>query len=126
MPALDRKVRAPLPSETRQYWFDMQQLITSILEVAVESTDIFYFGMAQYVDSPVELWHSRTWGSGIRTVSGDYAYDHRGNALFPGDVVRFSPRFVQTSTLKIKTEYGRITFVGRDFRSGSPTKGRVV
>ena len=100
-----------------QYWYDPCDLIRTILN-ATKLRDRMYFGMAQYVDEPTELWHSRAWGSSIRTTSGDVCYTRTGSLIIPGDLVRIRA----SSPYRI----GRVTFVGRDCRSNSATNGEVV
>ena len=40
-----------------QYWYDSVDLISMILS-ASQLRDKMFFGMAEYVDEPTELWHS--------------------------------------------------------------------
>ena len=110
------------PPETTQYWYDMPVLIQSIIEAHGHA---MHFGMAQYVDKPVELWHSRSWGSSIRAASGDYAYDSNGKPVFPGDFIHFP----ETDVPKLgtwKAKYGRVIFFGKDLRRDSPFYSRPV
>ena len=68
--------------------------------------------MAEYVDEPVELWHSRSWGSSVRAASGDFVRIPDGSIIFPGDFVEFPP--LQTRLTGISFIFGRVIFTGRD------------
>jgi hypothetical protein len=83
-----------------------------------------HFGMAEYVDESVELWHSRSWGSSVRAASGDFARISNGPIIFPGDFVEFPP--LQASLTGISFTFGRVIFIGRDRRQASATKDLVV
>lgn len=71
-----------------------------------------YFGMAQYVDEPTELWQSDAWGSSIRSTSGEVCNAQEGELIIPGDLVRSdSPPY----------RSGRVIFIGRDDYRGDAT-----
>ena len=63
-----------------------------------------YFGMAQYVDEPTELWQPHAWGSSIRSTSGQVYHTQEGELINPGDLLR-----IHSSPYRI----GRVTFIGR-------------
>ncbi|KAL8915964.1 MAG: hypothetical protein Q9208_008764 [Pyrenodesmia sp. 3 TL-2023] len=100
------------------YWYNPINLVRFIID-AKKLTDKMYFGMAQYVDEPTELWHSQAWGGSIRSTSGDIARSFGGDLLIPGDIVRFEH-------LEEECSYGRITFIGRDYRESANKRGSVV
>ena len=108
---------------TEQRWFNPISLFHSILSSNL-ATEKMHFGMAEYVDEPVELWHSRSWGSSVRTTSGDFARISNGPIIFPGDFVEFPP--LQASLAGISFTFGRVIFIGRDRRQASATKDLVV
>lgn len=89
------------------YWYDPLDLIRTIL-AATNLQDKMYFGMAQYVDEPTELWQSNAWGSSIRTCSGEVCYTQTGSLIIPGDIVRVTA---------LPYKLGRVTFIGRDHRA---------
>ena len=101
---LERTIR-----EVYIYWYDPFDLIYRILNAELLQSKMF-FGMAQYSDNPTELWHSRVWGSSIRSTSGHYAYSRDGDLLIAGDIVRFEVIFEGLKR-------GRIIFIGQDYRS---------
>jgi hypothetical protein len=105
------------------YWFDPQFVFRDILSSRLGSEKI-HFGMAQYCDKPIELWHSRAWGSSICAASGEFTYSRNGDALFPGDFVQFKAILIRDCNLK--AEFGRVIFFGLDARASSSMKGKVV
>ena len=111
------------PFESWQYWYTPAMLFQDILSSQLASTKM-HFGMAEYVDSPTEVWHCRAWGSSIRTVSGQFVSTSAGDFLFPSDFVEFEP--IQIANFEIPVSIARITFVGLDRRSNSHTHGKVV
>lgn len=100
-----------------QYWYDPVDLIRTILS-ATRIRDKMFFGMAQYVDEPLELWHSRAWGSSIRTTSGEVCRTCKGQVIIPGDLVRIRT----TSTWRV----GRVIFIGHDHRRQAPSPGAII
>lgn len=60
----------PINSQSSMYFFDMRVLLATILSTT--KGHVFHAGMANIVDNPSEYWHSRSWGSSIRTCSQDY------------------------------------------------------
>jgi hypothetical protein len=110
------------PFHSSIYWYPPAMLFRNIL--SSELADRMHFGMAEYVDQPTELWHTRAWGSSIRAVSGQFASTSAGHVIFPSDFVSFESR--QLATANISVKYGRITFIGIDKRTTSSTVGQIV
>jgi hypothetical protein len=110
--------RLHIERKTWHYWYDPVDLVTKILS-ATDLTRRMHFGMACYVDNPIELWHSRAWGSSAMTTSGEFAYTQRGELVLPGDVVRL------TYTVEGYTK-GRVIFIGKDFRAIAQIQGQVM
>ena len=75
---------------SEQHWYNPVSLFHSILSSNL-AAEKMHFGMAEYVDEPVELWHSRSWGSSVRAASGDFVRIPDGSIIFPGDFVEFPP-----------------------------------
>ncbi|KAL8798951.1 MAG: hypothetical protein Q9200_007661 [Gallowayella weberi] len=99
------------------YWFDPFDLVQTILNSTKIRTQM-HVGLAEYRDEPTELWHSRAWGSSIRSVSGEVLYDLMGGIIIPGDIVLFNITGGFTK--------GSVIFIGRDFRSTAETPGDIV
>ena len=57
----------------RLYWLDPVHLIATLLASSEFKTNM-HIGMAEFVDSPKELWHSQSWWASIRACSGIFAY----------------------------------------------------
>jgi hypothetical protein len=125
---VDQTVQPTNPGATsdcisEQHWYNPVSLFHSILSSNL-AAEKMHFGMAEYVDEPVELWHSRSWGSSVRAASGDFARIPDGSIIFPGDFVEFPP--LQASLTGISFIFGRVIFSGRDRRQASATKDLVV
>lgn len=123
MPDLEKRlgIGQDKPQETTQFWFDMPELIKAIIQAHSKEC---HMGMAEYVDTPSELWHSRAWGSSILAASGHYAYSAANRAILPGDFIRFDPR--PLAGLDVEANRGRVVFVGRDRRSKSPSMNSIL
>ena len=105
-----RRQRERIERLAWQYWYEPLDLIQAILS-ATKLCEKMHFGMAQFVDEPTELWHSRSWGSSIKSTSGDVCYTSNHNIIIPGDILEIlSPHSAPLY------KYGRVTFIGRDFR----------
>jgi hypothetical protein len=118
LPAGEKATQLRTERKAWHYWYDPIDFVTKIL-LANDLTDKMYFGMAHYVDNPVEFWHSRAWGSSAITTSGHFAYSQKGEIIFPGDIIRLT-RAVEGFTK------GRVIFVGRDYRRASAIKGQIT
>lgn len=46
-----------------------------------------HFGIAKYVDKPIELWQTLTWGSLIRAILSNFVVSIYLKFLFPRDFV---------------------------------------
>ena len=95
MSAADRRKSsaANATAISKIYYFDPVALFLTVLS----SPDFLmksYRGMAEFVNLPSELWQSRSWGSSIRSCSGDYAHYHNDQPLFPSDTVYYRCRDV--------------------------------
>lgn len=138
LPLLDMRTKAltlkakKLPTETATqkrtkardtvtkdlHFFDPKHLFEAILSSRI--ADKIYQGLAEWVDSPTELWHSFAWASSVRTTSGHYAHYHDGSPLFPSDFV------VWNHPDTGNTHYGRVCAVGKNFRSDAEIPGQVI
>ena len=83
-----------------------------------------HFDMAEYLDNPVELWHSDAWGTSIQATSGDFAYTAAQKTIFPEDFVLLPADKSLASESGIK--YGWVCFVGQDARINFRTTTHVV
>lgn len=54
-------------SQSSMYFFDMKSLVAT--ELSTTKGRVFHTSMVDIVDNPSEYWHSRSWGSSIRTCS---------------------------------------------------------
>lgn len=109
--------------ETEQYWFNPFNLFYTMLSSHI-STQKLHFGMAHYSDNPVELWHSRAWGSSITTVSGEYAYSSSNQVIFPSDFIQIPVGLFNLEDTPVI--YGRVVFIGMDTRARSSTIHQIV
>ena len=107
----------------RMFFFDIEDIIGAILNTNNIRSKM-YFGMAELVDEPQELWHSMMWAESIRSCSGDFARYYPGNRtpVFPGDVVLYS---CSTPTC-VHTHRGRIRMIARDMRESCGTPGTII
>jgi hypothetical protein len=110
-------------SSSWQYWYTPAILYQDILSSALAPK--MHFGMAEYVDTPTELWHTRAWGSSIRAASGEFAYASNGDTLFPSEFVRLASS-ARTPQTQVQVLFARVIFVGLDKRHSSHTSGEVV
>lgn len=104
------------PSETL-YFFDPVHLFSTFLS-SPQIIAKMHVGFAEFVDSPTQLWHSRSWSSSIRSTSGQFAHYSDGQPIFPSDFVQY--QCVDLSCRcqdKSSTHLGRILAVGKDYRS---------
>jgi hypothetical protein len=94
-------------------FMDPKALIAKLLQSPLFRKGM-YQGMAQIVRRPSELWHSVSWGSSIRTTSGEFAHYPDGLPIFPSDIVYFR---CDVSTHACKTHsdmhLGRVLYVGK-------------
>ena len=102
------------------YFFEPATLFRTFL-----SSDLMkkmHVGMAEFVDTPSELWHSNSWAASVRTTSGQYAHYPNGKPLFPSDFLWY--RCLDTACTEI--HLGRALAVGVERRSRSLLNGQVV
>ena len=118
-----RKKENPENSAPREdlIFFDPEHLFKAFL-----SSDEFrakmHIGMAEFVDSPTEMWHSHSWAASVRTTSGQFAHYPGGETLLPSDFINY--KCGQNGCKCGRTEYvhiGRIYEVGIDKRGKEPT-----
>ncbi|KAI9747998.1 MAG: hypothetical protein M4579_007339 [Chaenotheca gracillima] len=112
------------------YWFDPVPFFTTMLS-SNSFVSQLHLGMADFVDEPKELWHSRSWASSIRASSGKYALFPDGQPAFPSDIVIFGcSRDLCQRCRDRNWHIGRILAVGRDFTSngftGRATSGQIA
>ena len=110
LPQREKGQRQIIERQAWQYWYEPLDLIRTILSATFLREKMF-FGMAQYVDEPTELWQSHAWGSSIRSTSGEVCHTQRGALIIPGDIVKIR----SAAAYRI----GRVTFIGRDYREGA-------
>ena len=106
------------------YWFDPTYLISTILS-SEEFKAKMHFGMAEFVDSPKELWHSPSWDASIRACSGDFAYcglRSSNQPVFPSDAVYYKCANKNCSRVHL----GRVYTVGRDFSKFALQPGNIT
>lgn len=105
------------PSETL-YFFDPVHLFSAFLS-SPQIMSKMHVGFAEFVDSPTQLWHSRSWAASTRSTSGQFAhYAQDGQPMFPSDFVEY--RCLDLDCLchnGSSTHLGRILAVGKDYRS---------
>ena len=99
------------------YFFDPIHLFQSLMNSKI--TERMHFGLAQYRDNTVELYHSRCWNSSIRITSGEFAHYKTGSPIFPSDCITFRCLNPQCKTCSSTSSYGhigRVLGIGRDYR----------
>ena len=117
VPVLTKKQPSRTSGNTASlYYLDPRVLCALILSTHDVRSRV-YFGMAQIVESPKELWQSKAWGSSIRTCGADYAKYSNGSPIFPSDFIEYGNPMLPS--------LGRVVFVGRDCRQ-TPTKGSIL
>jgi hypothetical protein len=73
--------------------------------------DKLHRGLAEFVDTPREMWQTDAWSTSIRTTCGEYAHIQETNEpIFPSDWVNYHNHFGGESI-------GRVVAVGRYYRS---------
>lgn len=125
-----RKIPSRMSKTSWIYSFDLPALVKNVLQ-ASSIRERIYNGMAQLVDHPKELWHSRAWGLSVRTTSGDFAQYQDGSPILPSDFVFYNcnlPGCVCVGATANITEahVGRVVWVGRDLRSSTGQPGTIV
>lgn len=106
------------------YWFDPSYLISTLL-ASEQFKAKMHFGMAEYVDLPKELWHSPSWGTSIRSCSGDFAYcgpRSENQPIFPFDIVHYRCGQPACTALYL----GRVYTVRRDHSKFAVRAGNVT
>lgn len=97
------------------YFFDLPALFTRLLLSELKTR--FFFGLGHFVDVSSELWHSRSWLSSVRTISGQYARYRNGSPCLPSDFVEYE--YSRTDGIS-QVALGRVLAVGLDYRSCTP------
>lgn len=93
------------------YWFDPTHLVATLLALQEFKSKI-HFGMAEFVDSPKELWHSPSWRASIRACSGKFAYCGPDNQpVLPSNIVNYK----YANKVCLSVHISRVYTVGRDF-----------
>jgi hypothetical protein len=86
-----------------------------------------HIGMAEFVDSPTELWQSHSWAASIRTTSGQFAHYSSGETLLPSDFINHNCG--EKDCKCGNSEYvhiGRVYEVGIDKRGKKPKIQEVL
>jgi hypothetical protein len=106
---------------------------------AFMSSDIgqdMHMGLAHFVDEPVELYHSHSWASSIRTTSGEFAHiigweeteegdviDSIIDVVFPSDIVLYACTITDCPCQEADSKrlnlahIGRVYGIGKDYRT---------
>ena len=120
------------PNQEDLYFFDPIGLFTAFVR-SEQLRNKMYFGLGEFRDNPVELWHSHAWRSSIRTTSGQFAHYASGKPIFPSDVVFFRCHKLDcargcsdASSTEQRQHIGRVQSAGKDFRSKIQPQGVVV
>lgn len=113
------KIPSRMSTEGTVYFFEPIKLFETLLRTTDICTQM-YFGMAQLVDRPSELWHSKAWGSSVRTTSGRFMRYPDGSPLLPSDFVQY--KRLDDST----THIGQVYWVGEDRRSTQANQGQQL
>ena len=121
--------RAKQPSGLRNsthssmYFFNIRILLATVLSTT--KGHVFYTSMADIVDNPTEYWHSRSWGSSIRTCSQDYAVYSDLTPMISLDFVAYFCGRVDCA-VRHDCHLEQIVFFGQDQRSNSMLKRKVL
>ncbi|TFB02594.1 hypothetical protein CCMA1212_005569 [Trichoderma ghanense] len=119
---------------TSLHFIDPINLFSAFM--STEKAQAMRTGFAHFVDLPVELYHSLSWASSVRTTSGEYAHiqqeDADGNivngpVVFPSDFVMYcctdtdcGCRCQESDGDNYEVSHiGRVIGVGRDYRSNN-------
>ncbi|KAL8802829.1 MAG: hypothetical protein Q9200_006455, partial [Gallowayella weberi] len=124
LPSMKASLKASQPNPTENlYFFDPPHLFSTFLSSPVLRNKM-HLGLAEFVDSPTQLWHSHAWASSIRTSSGHYAHIPATNeTIFPSDFVQHRclvPDCQCQQGDQDQLHLGRVFEVGKDYRSSSP------
>jgi hypothetical protein len=135
-PTATSSATAPVQPRSQEdlFFFDPTSLFTAFVRSDVCRK--MHFGLGEFHDNPIELWHSHAWRSSIRTTSGQFAhYPPSGKPIFPSDIVFFRchdhncPRHCSRDPISSQHQLqhlGRVHSVGRDFRSSVQERGTIV
>ena len=106
------------------YFVDPKELFRRMLS-GQQFSNKLHFGMAEFVDSPTELWHSFSWGSSIRACSGEYTHYPNGLPIFPSDIVYFKCQEANCACILQQPHLGRVCMIARDMTSKAAIRGEV-
>jgi len=115
-----------IPSEDLHF-LDPTDLYTKFMSSDISKS--MHTGIAEFVDNPTELWHSRCWSSSIRTSSGEYAHFQQGERkpIFPSDFVAYICNDIEcivcTTGTGLSNHKGRVQAVGRDMTAEAAEAG---
>ena len=115
------------PTSGWLYFFDPLPLFTTILSSLIFLNKM-HIGMAEYIDEPSELWHSRSWSASIRSCSGDFAHYPNGEPIFPSDIVLYQclEEMCHCQAEPPEPHYGRVFSVGRDRTASALRQGEIA
>lgn len=94
--------------------FDMADTYKTLL-ASDQIREKIFTGLGRLSDTPKELWESRSWGSSLRTTSGQYLSCLDGTTIFPSDFVRWRCEGSCTCDVHV----GRVVYCGIDCREQS-------
>ena len=126
--AAEREAFNPNISPTKDlYFFNLADVTKCILQSDLASK--MHFGLAELVDNPTQLWHTKAWAASARSTSGQFARypptpppDGPTEPILPSDCVEYfcydepCPR-CKNSPDDGKPHYGLVSEVYRDKRS---------
>ena len=126
--AAEREAFNPNISPTKDlYFFNLADVTKRILQSDLASK--MHFGLAELVDNPTQLWHTKAWAASARSTSGQFARypptpppDGPTEPILPSDCVEYfcydepCPR-CKNSPDDGKPHYGLVSEVYRDKRS---------
>ena len=115
--------------ESLMYFFDPIDLFKTVLS-STSFRNKMHVGMANFVDSPSELFESMSWATSIRSCSGEYVYYSKRNdePIFQSDVAYY--RCIRDGCFcgqGKKFHVGRVYAIGKDKTTGSrPGSVKVI
>ncbi|KAI9749166.1 MAG: Glutathione reductase [Chaenotheca gracillima] len=123
----EKRSQIPPSPKAWLHWFDPISLVSGILS-SPSLRSKMHIGMAEFVEKPTELWQSMSWGTSIRSCSGQFSRYYDNSPIFPSDVVHYRCDSadcicqVHGSTKHM----GRVYAVGRDYTSAASVPGVVT
>ena len=98
------------------YFFDPVPLFLKVIQTPGFQKKMFK-GMGQFVDRPSELWQSMSWGSSVRSSSGEFARYPDRQPVFPSDIIQYSCMYEHCHCQIGDNHLGRVICVGKNYTS---------